>query len=74
MRKLKFHEQKLLKKVDFLKWKNENNLRELQARRWGRRRARGGTARAAGAALGLASGAGPTAPPTPPTRPPPLRR
>lgn len=32
MRKLKFHEQKLLKKVDFLQWKNEHNLRELQAR------------------------------------------
>ena len=32
MRKLKFHEQKLLKKVDFLKWKNKHNLRELQAR------------------------------------------
>jgi hypothetical protein len=32
MRKLKFHEQKLLKKVDFLRWKNEHNLRELQAR------------------------------------------
>ncbi len=32
MRKLKFHEQKLLKKVDFLRWKNEHTLRELQAR------------------------------------------
>lgn len=30
MRKLKFHEQKLLKKVDFLQWKNEHKLRELQ--------------------------------------------
>ncbi|KAK9837498.1 hypothetical protein WJX81_006945 [Elliptochloris bilobata] len=33
MRKLKFHEQKLLKKVDFLQWKNEHNLRELQVMR-----------------------------------------
>ena len=32
MRKLKHHERKLLKKVDFLQWKNEHNLRELQAR------------------------------------------
>jgi U3 small nucleolar ribonucleoprotein protein IMP3 len=30
MRQLKHHEKKLLKKVDFLKWKNEDNLRELQ--------------------------------------------
>lgn len=30
MRQLKHHEQKLLKKVDFLRWKNEDNLRELQ--------------------------------------------
>ena len=30
MRKLKHHEQKLLKKVDFLNWKSEHNLRELQ--------------------------------------------
>lgn len=30
MRALKFHERKLLKKVDFLRWKKENNLRELQ--------------------------------------------
>jgi U3 small nucleolar ribonucleoprotein protein IMP3 len=30
MRKLKHHEQKLLRKVDFLQWKNEHNLRELQ--------------------------------------------
>lgn len=28
MRKLKFHEQKLLKKVDFLKWKSTNTERE----------------------------------------------
>lgn len=33
MRKLKFHEHKLLKKVDFLQWKNEHNLREVQALR-----------------------------------------
>ena len=33
MRKLKFHEKKLLKKVDFLQWKNEHNLRELSAMR-----------------------------------------
>ena len=32
MRQLKYHEKKLLKKVDFLKWKSENNLRELQVR------------------------------------------
>ena len=32
MRALKFHERKLLKKVDFLRWKKENNLRELQVR------------------------------------------
>ena len=32
VRQLKYHEKKLLKKVDFLKWKNENNLRELQVR------------------------------------------
>jgi hypothetical protein len=30
MRQLKHHEQKLLKKVNFLRWKNEHNLRELQ--------------------------------------------
>ena len=34
MRQLKYHEKKLLKKVDFLKWKNEDNLRELQVREW----------------------------------------
>lgn len=33
MRKLKHHEHKLLKKVDFLQWKNEHNLRELQVMR-----------------------------------------
>ena len=32
MRQLKHHEKKLLKKVDFLRWKNEHNLRELQVR------------------------------------------
>lgn len=32
MRQLRHHEQKLLKKVDFLRWKNEHNLRELQVR------------------------------------------
>ena len=30
MRQLKFHEKKLLKKVNFLQWKRENNHRELQ--------------------------------------------
>lgn len=30
MRKLKHHEQKLLKKVDFLTWKKEDNLREIK--------------------------------------------
>eukprot|EP00347_Sterkiella_histriomuscorum_P000519 403375538 len=29
MRELKFHEQKLLKKVDFLNWKKDANLREI---------------------------------------------
>lgn len=33
MRQLKFHEKKLLKKVDFLQWKNEHNLREVQVMR-----------------------------------------
>eukprot|EP00879_Flechtneria_rotunda_P004429 GHRR01004680.1.p1 GENE.GHRR01004680.1~~GHRR01004680.1.p1 ORF type:complete len:184 (+),score=46.26 GHRR01004680.1:172-723(+) len=33
MRQLKHHEQKLLKKVNFLRWKNENNQRELQVMR-----------------------------------------
>jgi len=28
-RKLKYHEQKLLKKVDFIEWKKERNLREV---------------------------------------------
>ncbi len=30
VRKLKFHEKKLLKKVDFISWKAENNIREVQ--------------------------------------------
>jgi hypothetical protein len=30
MRKLKYHEKKLLKKVDFLEWKREHSHRELQ--------------------------------------------
>jgi hypothetical protein len=30
MRQLKHHEHKLLKKVNFLAWKNEHNQRELQ--------------------------------------------
>ena len=29
-RKLKYHEQKLLKKVDFLNWKADGNLREVK--------------------------------------------
>mmetsp|Transcript_14415 Transcript_14415/g.28465 ORF Transcript_14415/g.28465 Transcript_14415/m.28465 type:complete len:184 (+) Transcript_14415:55-606(+) len=33
MRQLKFHEQKLLKKVNFLQWKSENNLREIKVLR-----------------------------------------
>ncbi|WFC99693.1 U3 small nucleolar ribonucleoprotein imp3 [Malassezia yamatoensis] len=33
MRQLKYHEQKLLKKHDFLQWKNENNLREIKVMR-----------------------------------------
>jgi hypothetical protein len=39
MRQLKHHERKLLKKVDFLRWKNEHNMRELQVRRGRQRRA-----------------------------------
>ncbi|XP_063700613.1 U3 small nucleolar ribonucleoprotein protein IMP3 [Culicoides brevitarsis] len=30
VRKLKFHEQKLLKKVDFINWKCDNNLHEVK--------------------------------------------
>jgi U3 small nucleolar ribonucleoprotein protein IMP3 len=33
MRKLKYHEQKLLKKVDFLTWQKEDNLREIKVLR-----------------------------------------
>ena len=33
MRKLKFHEYKLLKKADFLQWKRESNLRETKVLR-----------------------------------------
>ena len=33
MRELKYHEKKLLKKVDFLDWKNEDNLREIKIMR-----------------------------------------
>eukprot|EP01122_Echinamoeba_exundans_P006969 TRINITY_DN2057_c0_g1_i1.p1 TRINITY_DN2057_c0_g1~~TRINITY_DN2057_c0_g1_i1.p1 ORF type:complete len:182 (-),score=21.65 TRINITY_DN2057_c0_g1_i1:164-670(-) len=32
-RKLKFHERKLLKKVNFLEWKKENNIREIEVLR-----------------------------------------
>ncbi|GBG78094.1 hypothetical protein CBR_g26031 [Chara braunii] len=31
MRKLRFHEQRLLRKVNFLEWKKERNLREVKA-------------------------------------------
>ena len=30
VRKLKYHEQKLLKKVDFVSWKADSNIREIQ--------------------------------------------
>jgi len=30
MRKLRHHEHKLLKKVDFLQWHNEHNVREIK--------------------------------------------
>ncbi|XP_002736586.1 U3 small nucleolar ribonucleoprotein IMP3-like [Saccoglossus kowalevskii] len=33
VRKLKFHEQKLLKKVDFISWKVDNNLHEVRIMR-----------------------------------------
>lgn len=29
MRELKYHEKKLLKKVDFLNWKKDSNVREI---------------------------------------------
>ncbi len=32
MRQLKYHEKKLLKKVNFLQWKSDDNQRELQVR------------------------------------------
>lgn len=33
VRKLKFHEQKLLKKVDFINWEVDNNLHEVKVLR-----------------------------------------
>ena len=30
MRELKHHEKKLLRKVDFLQWKSDNNVREIK--------------------------------------------
>lgn len=33
MRQLKYHEQKLLKKVDFYQWKSDDTLREIQVMR-----------------------------------------
>ncbi|CAL8143386.1 unnamed protein product [Orchesella dallaii] len=33
MRKLKYHEQKLLKKVDFINWEADNNLKEVKVMR-----------------------------------------
>ena len=30
VRKLKYHEQKLLKKVDFISWEADNNLHEVK--------------------------------------------
>eukprot|EP00939_MAST-03C_sp_MAST-3C-sp1_P001921 g1921.t1 len=33
MRKLKYHEQKLLKRTDFLNWKSERNIREIKVLR-----------------------------------------
>ena len=30
VRKLKFHEKKLLKKVDFISWKTDGNVREAR--------------------------------------------
>lgn len=30
VRKLKYHERKLLKKVDFISWKADRNIREVQ--------------------------------------------
>ena len=34
VRKLKHHEQKLLKKVDLVQWKKDNNLREAKVYIW----------------------------------------
>jgi len=33
VRNLKFHEKKLLKKVDFIDWKSDNNLQEIKVMR-----------------------------------------
>ena len=33
VRKLKYHEQKLLKKVDFISWKANKNVREIRVLR-----------------------------------------
>jgi hypothetical protein len=33
MRELKFHEKKLLKKVDFLQWKSDQTLHEIKVMR-----------------------------------------
>jgi U3 small nucleolar ribonucleoprotein protein IMP3 len=33
MRQLKFHEQKLLKKVDFVQWKSDQTLQEVSVMR-----------------------------------------
>jgi len=33
VRKLKYHEQKLLKKVDFITWQSDNNLHEVRVLR-----------------------------------------
>jgi len=33
MRKLRFHEKKLLKKVDFFSWEADNNIHEVKVMR-----------------------------------------
>ncbi|KAJ2450735.1 U3 small nucleolar ribonucleoprotein imp3 [Coemansia sp. RSA 1290] len=33
VRQLKYHEKKLLRKVDFVEWKNEHNVREIEVMR-----------------------------------------
>lgn len=33
MRKLKYHEQKLLKKTDFVNWESDNNLHQVKVLR-----------------------------------------